>query len=191
VLLLSPHIPLLYMGEEWGETRPFNFFTDFHNELGDAVREGRRREFAKWPAFADPEIRESIPDPNAESTFHGSKLDWDKLSDPDHRRRFDLVKQLLAVRRDVMAPLIGRIGGNAGKAQEMGDRAFAVTWRLQDGGTVSMLANLGGQSVAIVSPPPGTAVHVHGAGNDEALSSGSLPAGAVVVAVDMPGSLSA
>jgi malto-oligosyltrehalose trehalohydrolase len=41
ILLLSPHIPLLYMGEEWGETRPFNFFTDFHDELGDAVREGR------------------------------------------------------------------------------------------------------------------------------------------------------
>ena len=45
ILLLSPHVPLLFMGEEWGETRPFAFFTDFEGELADAVREGRRREF--------------------------------------------------------------------------------------------------------------------------------------------------
>ncbi|WAH62102.1 hypothetical protein LZ023_37480 (plasmid) [Pseudomonas silvicola] len=43
-LLLSPHIPLLFMGEEYGETNPFLFFTDFHGDLAKAVREGRARE---------------------------------------------------------------------------------------------------------------------------------------------------
>src|SRR5690606_38356432 len=52
VLLLAPNIPLLFMGEEWGATQPFCFFTDFHDELADAVREGRRREFQKFPEFA-------------------------------------------------------------------------------------------------------------------------------------------
>ena len=49
VFLLAPNIPLLFMGEEWGATQPFCFFTDFHDELADAVREGRRREFQTVP----------------------------------------------------------------------------------------------------------------------------------------------
>ncbi len=67
--LLSPHVPLMFMGEEYGETEPFFFFTDFHDELADAVREGRRGEFASFRMFADPEDRKAIPDPNALTTF--------------------------------------------------------------------------------------------------------------------------
>jgi malto-oligosyltrehalose trehalohydrolase len=184
ILLLSPHIPLLYMGEEWGETRPFNFFTDFHDELGDAVREGRRREFAKWPAFADPQTREKIPDPNSEKTFLGSKLDWDKVQQPVHRARFDLVKELLAVRRDEIAPRSGHIGGNAGEAERLGDRGFRVTWRLQGGGTLSLLANLGDQPVAIGAAPSGRVLHAHGTGKGGDLASTGLAAGTVVLALD-------
>ncbi|HEX4504857.1 MAG TPA: malto-oligosyltrehalose trehalohydrolase, partial [Alphaproteobacteria bacterium] len=68
LLLLCPQIPLIFMGDELGSTAPFLFFTDFHGDLADAVREGRRREFAKFPAFSDPAQREKIPDPNARST---------------------------------------------------------------------------------------------------------------------------
>ena len=73
LLLLAPMIPLLFMGDEEGSCRPFLFFTDFHDELADAVREGRRGEFAHFKAFADPEQREHIPDPNAEQTFEASR----------------------------------------------------------------------------------------------------------------------
>jgi maltooligosyltrehalose trehalohydrolase len=73
LLLLSPQIPMLFMGEEDGSTSPFLFFTDFHDDLADAVREGRRREFAKFPAFADPKARQAIPDPNARATFEASR----------------------------------------------------------------------------------------------------------------------
>ncbi|CGK94130.1 hydrolase [Salmonella enterica subsp. enterica serovar Typhi] len=62
-LLLSPHIPLLFMGEEYGESRPFLFFTDFHGDLARAVREGRAKEFADHAG-------ENVPDPNAPETFH-------------------------------------------------------------------------------------------------------------------------
>src|SRR5690606_21828474 len=65
LLLLCPQIPLLFMGEEWGTRTPFLFFTDFHDELAAAVREGRRNEFSALPAFADPQLRATIPDPNA------------------------------------------------------------------------------------------------------------------------------
>ena len=67
--MLCPQIPLLFMGEETASTTPFLFFTDHHDELADAVREGRRQEFAGFAAFADPEKREQIPDPNADGTF--------------------------------------------------------------------------------------------------------------------------
>jgi malto-oligosyltrehalose trehalohydrolase len=183
ILLLSPHIPLLYMGEEWGETRPFNFFTDFHDELGDAVREGRRREFAKWPAFADPETRKKIPDPNAESTFAGSKLDWDKLSQKEHRSRFERMKELLDTRRREIAPLIARIGGNAGAAEQLADRAFAVTWTLTGGGQLSMFANLGTQPASLGEVPQGRILYSAGF-ETGSVAEGSLPPWSVVVAAD-------
>ncbi|MBN3837139.1 malto-oligosyltrehalose trehalohydrolase, partial [Burkholderia sp. Ac-20344] len=77
LLLLAPSIPLLFMGEEDGSTQPFQFFTDYRGALADAVREGRRREFSAFPAFADAAHRDAIPDPNdiatfVRSTLHGS-----------------------------------------------------------------------------------------------------------------------
>jgi maltooligosyl trehalose hydrolase (EC 3.2.1.141) len=80
-LLLSPHIPLLFMGEEYGETNPFLFFTDFHGDLAKAVREGRAREFTGHAGHDD-----TVPDPNAEETFTRSKLDWSKVEIPQARR---------------------------------------------------------------------------------------------------------
>jgi maltooligosyltrehalose trehalohydrolase len=72
LLLLSPQIPMLFMDEENGSTRPFLFFTDYTGDLADAVREGRRKEFAKFAVFSDPQRREHIPDPNDPRTFERS-----------------------------------------------------------------------------------------------------------------------
>ena len=69
--MLCPQIPLLFMGEETASRTPFLFFTDHHDELADAVREGRRQEFAGFAEFADPEKRERIPDPNAADNVRG------------------------------------------------------------------------------------------------------------------------
>src|SRR5260370_13452797 len=84
IVLLSPQIPLLFMGEEWASASPFAFFCDFEPGLADAVREGRRREFARFPEFRDPEARRHIPDPTAASTFAMSRLDWSELQQPPH-----------------------------------------------------------------------------------------------------------
>ncbi|OXH81650.1 hypothetical protein CA831_39285, partial [Burkholderia multivorans] len=82
--------PLLFMGEEDGSTQPFQFFTDYRGALADAVREGRRREFAAFPAFADPAHRDAIPDPNDPATFARSALHErpDTWPDADAWRRF-------------------------------------------------------------------------------------------------------
>ena len=74
IVLLSPQIPLLFMGEEWGSRRPFPFFCDFAPPLDEAVREGRRREFAHYPAFADPEAQARTRDALGELSGYGRQL---------------------------------------------------------------------------------------------------------------------
>jgi malto-oligosyltrehalose trehalohydrolase len=85
LMLLTPQIPMLFMDEEYGSTQPFLFFTDYHDELADAVREGRRREFAKFSAFTDEKRRAQIPDPNAVETFRMSSPDESKRTRRSHR----------------------------------------------------------------------------------------------------------
>ncbi len=75
LLLLSPNIPLLFMGEEWGTRTPFLFFTDHNDELAELIRQGRRREFTHFAAFKDESRRAQIPDPNAAATFDASRPD--------------------------------------------------------------------------------------------------------------------
>ena len=146
VLLLAPPIPLLFMGEEWGATQPFCFFTDFHDELADAVREGRRREFKRFPEFASEAAREHIPDPNAFSTFAASRLDWSVPEQPEHRSWLDLVRRLLSIRHERIVPRLDGMGGNAGQATVVSDTALRVAWTLGDGSALELVANLADQT---------------------------------------------
>jgi maltooligosyltrehalose trehalohydrolase len=75
LLLLHPATPLLFQGQEFHSARPFLFFTDHNADLAEAVREGRRAEFAKFSAFQSEDLREAIPDPQEPSTFEWSKLE--------------------------------------------------------------------------------------------------------------------
>jgi maltooligosyltrehalose trehalohydrolase len=143
VLLLAPQVPLLFMGEEWAATQPFCFFTDFHDELADAVREGRRREFARFPQFADEAARAHIPDPNAESTFLASRLDWTVPEQPEHARWLAFVRRLLQLRHEAIVPRLAGIRGNAGEGAPFGDAGIRVTWILGDGSRLALVANLG------------------------------------------------
>ena len=98
VYLLLPQIPMLFMGEEWGAAQPFPFFCDFGPELADAVRQGRREEFARFPEFQDPAMRERIPDPTAEETFAAAKLDWEDIERAPHAGWLDWYRRVLAIR---------------------------------------------------------------------------------------------
>jgi len=95
--LAGPFTPMLFMGEEWGATTPWQFFTGHPEpELGRATAEGRIAEFARmgW----DPSV---VPDPQDPATFAASKLDWSELSSPDHARLLGLYRDLAALRRSV------------------------------------------------------------------------------------------
>jgi maltooligosyltrehalose trehalohydrolase len=142
VLLLAPNIPLLFMGEEWGAVQPFCFFTDFHDELADAVREGRRREFQKFPEFASAAARAHIPDPNALSTFEASRLDWSVPERPEHAEWLELVRTLLQIRRESIAPRLAGLGGNAGMAEVLSAAALRVAWTFDDGAMLELVANV-------------------------------------------------
>ncbi len=148
MLLLAPGVPLLFMGEEWGETRPFLFFCDFDGELARAVREGRRREFGRWAQFADPAVRETIPDPNDPETFRCSKLDWSARDSEAGRERMALLRELLALRAREIAPRLAGIPGGASRKLARSTRGIELAWRLGDGSLLRMLANLGGELFA-------------------------------------------
>ena len=104
LVFTSPFVPMLFEGEEWGASTPFQYFTD-HPEpgLAQAVREGRRKEFA---AFGSKP--EDIPDPQAPETFQHSKLNWDELSHEPHAGLLDWHRRLINLRQTEPALSDGR-----------------------------------------------------------------------------------
>jgi maltooligosyltrehalose trehalohydrolase len=153
--LLTPAIPLLFMGEEGGATTPFLFFTDHHDELGEKVREGRRQEFAHFEAFADPERRARIPDPNAPRTFQDSIPPPAAAAQNQDNSWFDYYRTLLQVRSALLVPHLTDI--RADRVEVIGSKAIEARWLFADGGTWTLLINLFEEEEAI-SPPTGDLV---------------------------------
>jgi malto-oligosyltrehalose trehalohydrolase len=161
IVILSPEIPLLFMGEEWGAEQPFPFVCDFGADLADKVREGRRREFARFSEFADPAARARIPDPCAAATFASAVLDWKMRERQPRAQWLDWYKRLLALRRREIVPRLAGMKG-AGRWRLLSERALEVGWRLGDGSALRLLANFGAERV-VVEAPPGRLLHAEGA----------------------------
>ncbi|MEC3909196.1 malto-oligosyltrehalose trehalohydrolase [Sphingobium sp. CR2-8] len=155
LLLLMPHIPMLFMGEEAGSTSPFLFFTDFHDELADAVRDGRRREFASSAAFASAEARAHIPDPNAPETFERSRSV--EAADAEAWRAF--YRSLLLLRKTHIVP--GLDGCQSVGAQAVSAGAVRAEWRMGGGDRLTILLNLGDMPV----PPVDVGTPLFAVGN--------------------------
>ncbi|WP_128545324.1 malto-oligosyltrehalose trehalohydrolase [Larkinella soli] len=94
-VLVSPYLPLLFMGEEWSEPNPFQYFVS-HSEadLVEAVREGRKAEFAAFHSEGE------VPDPISEDTFQASKLQWERVGQEPHRTMFRFYRTLIALRKE-------------------------------------------------------------------------------------------
>ena len=118
ITLLSPFVPLLFMGEEYGETAPFQYFTSHGDpELVEAVRRGRREEFAAFGWEAE----KAVPDPQDESTFLRSKPDHSRKSEEPHRTLWRLYQNLIRTRREY------DLGDPAPRSvREIGDSALLV-----------------------------------------------------------------
>lgn len=154
--LLSPYTAMIFMGEEWRASTPFQFFTSFDEKwLADAVREGRRNEFAShgWDA-------EAVPDPQRRATREASVLDWGEVGRPEHAQMLAFYRRLIALRRDEPDLASGDLTGARVEADERA-RWFALTR-----GSFVVVANLAAS---------GQIVPVNVAGAQVVLSWGERP----------------
>jgi maltooligosyltrehalose trehalohydrolase len=154
VLLTVPMTPLLFMGQEWAASAPFQFFTDLEPGLGAQVAAGRSAEFTDFPGFSQPESRERIPNPQAQSTFERSRLNWDERGRDVHRETLALYTELLRLR--AAHPALGA----SAELENHASAADADTIVMHRGGAAERFAVVaqltGGGTVVIDSPsePP-------------------------------------
>ncbi|MBY0612739.1 MAG: malto-oligosyltrehalose trehalohydrolase [Beijerinckiaceae bacterium] len=162
LLLLSPHIPLVFMGEEIGSRAPFHYFVDHNPDLIESIREGRKREFKKLIAHT-----RDLPEPNAVQTFENSMPETDA---PDRDRWKAFYRALLDMRARHIAPHLDDVTPMG--AEVIGEKAVRARWRLADASLLEVAVNLGDEPVSIAEPAC-TAIFGR-------LENGSLPAGSTV-----------
>ncbi|MGZ5007392.1 MAG: malto-oligosyltrehalose trehalohydrolase [Methylobacter sp.] len=180
ILLLSPPLPLLFMGQEWACTQPFTYFVDFSDELGDSVNLGRLQEFAKFPQFSDTAARLKIPLPNAVQTYRTAKLDWAEAQRQPHQQWLVYHKELLRLRRCHISPRLK--GMTAGQAHYLifDGKALTVQWTLNDGSVLTLVANLNREPARIDFSSRGEVLFASDSEVDKNLHQGSLSSWSVV-----------
>jgi maltooligosyltrehalose trehalohydrolase len=163
LLLLAPETPLLFMGQEWAASSPFQFFTDHDEPLGQLVTEGRPREFAAFEVFADPAARGRIPDPQDPQTFERSRLNPPERGDGPHARVLTVYREVLDLRHrmreagarsvDIRAVDSGTVGLRHLVAD--GDARFITVVRLSGTGEVAVEDVDGGWTMVLATDPAG------------------------------------
>ncbi|WP_338661359.1 malto-oligosyltrehalose trehalohydrolase [Pararoseomonas sp. SCSIO 73927] len=182
LLLLSPQVPMLFMGEEWGATAPFLFFTGFEDpKLAEAVKEGRRKEFAHFKAFQDEAARARIPDPNDPRTFDASRPDFDEAARPPHDAVLAHHKALLALRHAEIIPRLK--GAMAEGAEAIGPAAVLARWRMGDGARLTIATNFGADPVT-AKASGGRMLFEGNPGDAAALSGGTLTPRTTIALLD-------
>lgn len=173
--LLGPFTPMIFMGEEWGASTPWQFFTSHPEpDLGEATAAGRIAEFEKmgW----DPD---SVPDPQDPETFHRSKLDWSELDEPEHARLLDLYRSLIALRRSIPALIEPQFATVAAEWDEKA-RWFRLD---REGYSIALNLAAGLQDVPVPGATPSDSETVLATGGQVELVEGraTLPAWSVAV----------
>jgi len=177
-LLLSPHVPMFFMGDEFAASAPFLYFCDFEPELAAAVSAGRRKEFGSFAAFESGDL--VLPEPGDPATFAASKLAWDERAHGEHAQTLRHIEMLLALRRRRLTPRLA--GQHGGGRFRLHDTALRVSWPIA-GGHWHLLANFGPGEVAGLAPPRGRPVH-HGGVIVEAGKTLRLQHGGVLVMLE-------
>jgi maltooligosyltrehalose trehalohydrolase len=140
LLMTSPFAPLIFQGEEWNASSPFQYFTDHKDPaLAQAVREGRRREFAHFVNAAD-----EVPDPQARETFERSKLHWEERECGGHAEMLAWYRNLIELRRQSRRPLR--------PSQVAVDFDEAAKWLHMQGGSLTIVCNFGASKMRVPLP---------------------------------------
>jgi maltooligosyltrehalose trehalohydrolase len=143
LVLLSPFIPLIFQGEEWAASSPFQYFANHQDpKLARAVSQGRKEEFSAfgWDTA-------SIPDPESLSTFQSSKLKWNEITGPVHSEMLSWYRSLIRLRRDNACLNDARAGNTVITFDE------DECWIRMDRGTIFAVCNLGATERAFPVPP--------------------------------------
>jgi len=164
-VLLAPAVPMLFMGEEYAASSPFQYFCDFGGELAQAVTNGRRSEFGRFARFADPAVRDRIPDPNDPGTFDRSKLDWREAVAPLHARWLALYRELLSIRRQRLVPVLPQVRSGSFEVTAAG--SLLVRWPVGEAGSLHLLAHLSDRAAAAPAVTPGVTLYASHAGESE------------------------
>jgi maltooligosyltrehalose trehalohydrolase len=176
-LLLSPSIPMLFMGEDDGEKNPFLYFTAYADGLAAAVRDGRRKEFAKFPEFGDPAKRARIPDPNDAATFAASRPDL-KTADAAVSER---TRRLIELRKRTVIPWLDRKSNR--RAEPIGRKALHAIWQRDDASRLHLCVNFGSEPVA-APRAAGAIVYATTDAASESLRNGHLQSASLVAWID-------
>ena len=146
-VLLSPYIPLLFMGEEYAETAPFQYFVSHGDPaLIEAVREGRKKEFAEFGWVGD------IPDPQSEATFLRCKLNWNLYTEGQHRVLWNFYQELLRLRRDV--PPLANLDKDATEVTPFTDQKVLLVRRWDASGQVLIVHSFDRIRASVNLPVP-------------------------------------
>jgi maltooligosyltrehalose trehalohydrolase len=145
LVLLSPYIPLLFMGEEYGEDQPFFYFVNHSDaELIEAVRKGRKEEFEAFEWQGDP------ADPQSAETFLKSKIRWEKRNEGRHKVLLDYYKNLIKLRRDI--PALSNLDKNSLDVFGLEDEKLLLMRRWQDGSEVFSVFNFNDVDARLAAP---------------------------------------
>ncbi|WP_244480312.1 malto-oligosyltrehalose trehalohydrolase [Rhizobium sp. Root1220] len=159
ILLLSPQIPMLFMGDDHLSLRPFHFFSDYKGEIANAIRQNRPKEAANFGGIPDGKSISDIPDPNNILTYLSSKVDWNQAASEGGIAWAEFIRYLLRLRKDRIVPLLSDAQGYAGRVIEAPDQCLFVDWNL-GGRTLQLRANL---SQTDVNLPTGRGDILHSA----------------------------
>lgn len=138
LVLTAPFVPMIFQGEEWAASSPFQFFTNHDPELGKLVSAGRKKEFARFGW--DPS---DIPDPQAQETYERSKLKWDERNTGPHAEMLEWYRKLIALRRSTPDLLDGDLSAVRVRCSESGQ------WLVMDRGCCTVAFSLAKEAVAV------------------------------------------
>lgn len=138
IYLLAPHVPQIFMGEEWGAEQPFLYFSDVGADLAKSIQGGRRKAAEEYPRRNG---QGTPPDPMAEATFAACKLDWDSRGEGDYAKMLGFYRELVALRKQEIVPRLRNMGGNSGLYSTLGEHGLRVVWTLGDGAELALVAN--------------------------------------------------
>jgi maltooligosyltrehalose trehalohydrolase len=150
LLCLSPYTPLLFMGQEWGASTPFLFFTDHAGDLGCKITEGRRKEFEAFAEYDDPAEQSRIPDPQDPATFVRSKLNWDERNQNGHRETLMLYGECLKFR--AAHPALRPLGRETWQVKALDWGAVVIHLR-SEGSEILIAFDLKGGRKGEIPPP--------------------------------------